>query len=218
MKRTKIITGAVILAFAVLFFIMSFSYGYYTRFGPGSGFFPLWINGGLIVLATLFIIESIREKPSTSAETWPKGKALANIIATIGSLVGASFNYVVSMWLGRPFLERWGRYFFVRPELLHKTDAFFARHGAVSTFTGRLIPGIRHLISIPAGLTRMNLGAFAFYTSLGAGLWSLVLTLFGYFLGGNEALIQQYQHHITVGVIAFVALVIGGYWWWNRRR
>lgn len=140
------------------------------------------------------------------------------LASTIGSLVGASFNYVVSMWLGRPFLERWGRYFFVRPALLHKTDAFFLKHGAVSTFTGRLIPGIRHLISIPAGLTRMNAGAFALYTCLGAGLWSLVLTLFGYFLGGNEALIQQYQRHITVGVILFVALVIGGYWWWNKRR
>jgi len=87
MKRTKIITGAVILAFAVLFFIMSFSYGYYTRFGPGSGFFPLWINGILIILATLFIIESVSEKSEAPQETWPKGKALANILATIGSLV-----------------------------------------------------------------------------------------------------------------------------------
>ena len=140
------------------------------------------------------------------------------LTSTLGSLVGASLNYVVAMWLGRPFLERWGRYFFVRPELLHKTDVFFLRHGALSTFTGRLIPGIRHLISIPAGLTRMNPGAFAFYTCLGAGLWSLILTLFGYFMGGNEALIKEYQHFIIIGVIAFVALVIGGYWWWNTRR
>ena len=140
------------------------------------------------------------------------------LASTVGSLVGASFSYVVAMWLGRPFLERWGRYFFVRPELLHKTDVFFAKHGAISTFTGRLIPGIRHLISIPAGLTRMNPGAFAFYTALGAGLWSLVLTLFGYFIGGNEALIREYQHHITVGVIVFVALIIGGYVWWQRRK
>jgi membrane protein DedA with SNARE-associated domain len=64
----------------------------------------------------------------------------------------------------------------------------------------------------------MNFGAFAFYTSLGAGLWSFVLTLFGYFLGGNEALIREYQHLITVGVVAFVALIIGGYVWWQRRR
>lgn len=140
------------------------------------------------------------------------------LASTAGSLFGASINYYAALWVGRPFLERWGRYFFVRPQLLHKTDAFFARHGAVSTFTGRLIPGIRHLISIPAGLTRMNLAAFAFYTCAGAGLWSLVLTLFGYVLGGNEALIQAYQHHITAGVIAFVTLVIGGYWWWNKRR
>lgn len=140
------------------------------------------------------------------------------LASTIGSLVGASFNYVVAMWLGRPFLERWGHYFFVRPELLHKTDTFFAKHGAISTFTGRLIPGIRHLISIPAGLTRMNPGTFALYTCLGAGLWSLVLTLFGYFLGGNEALIKEYQHHITVGVIVLVTLIIGGYVWWQKRR
>jgi membrane protein DedA with SNARE-associated domain len=140
------------------------------------------------------------------------------LASTVGSLVGASFNYGVAMWVGRPFLERWGRYFFVRPQLLHKTDVFFARHGAVSTFTGRLIPGIRHLISIPAGLTRMNPGTFAFYTLLGAGLWSLILTLFGYFLGGNEALIKQYQHHITFGVIAFVVLIIVGYVVWQRRK
>jgi membrane protein DedA with SNARE-associated domain len=138
--------------------------------------------------------------------------------ATVGSLVGASINYAFAMWVGRPFLERWGRYFFVRPELLHKTDHFFEKYGAISTFTGRLIPGIRHLISLPAGLTRMHPGRFAFYTCLGAGLWSGILTLFGYFLGGNEALIKEYQHFITLGVIAFVVLIIGGYVWWQKRR
>jgi len=143
---------------------------------------------------------------------------LIMLASIVGCLAGASLNYAVALWVGRPFLERWGRYFFVRPALLHKTDAFFARHGAVSTFTGRLIPGIRHLISIPAGLARMNPGTFAFYTCLGAGLWSLVLTLLGYLLGGNEALIREYRHFITAGVILFVALIIGGYVWWQKRR
>lgn len=144
--------------------------------------------------------------------------ALILLASTTGSLFGATLNYVFALWVGRPFLERWGRYFFVRPELLHKTDAFFFRHGAISTFTGRLVPGIRHLISLPAGLTRMNLAAFAFYTSLGAGLWSVVLITFGWFIGGNVALMQKYQHLVTAGVIAFVAMVIGGYVWWQRRR
>ncbi len=135
----------------------------------------------------------------------------------LGGVVGASLNYFFALWVGRPFLERWGRYFFVRPALLHRTDAFFARHGAVSTFTGRLIPAIRHLISLPAGLARMSYAKFAFYTSLGAGLWSLVLATFGYFIGGNELVIREYYHFIILGVLAFVALVIGTYWAWQRR-
>lgn len=143
---------------------------------------------------------------------------LIMLASTLGCLAGASLNYFFALWVGRPFLERWGRYFFVRPELLHKTDVFFARHGAVSTFTGRLIPGIRHLISLPAGLARMNFAAFALYTCLGTGLWSFILTLFGYFLGGNEALIREYQHLITAGVIAFVAAIVVAYVWWQRRK
>ena len=143
---------------------------------------------------------------------------LVILASTIGSVVGASINYAFAFWVGRPFLQRWGRYFFVRPELLHRTDTFFNKHGAVSTFTGRLIPGIRHLISLPAGLTRMNLGKFIFYTTLGAGMWSLVLTVFGYFLGGNQALIRDNQHFITLGVLAFVVIIIGGYIWWQKRH
>jgi Uncharacterized membrane-associated protein len=140
------------------------------------------------------------------------------LAAITGGLVGASINYAFALWVGRPFLERWGRYFFVRPELLQKTDHFFERYGAISTFTGRLVPGIRHLISLPAGLARMHLATFALYTCLGAGLWAVILTLFGYFLGGNQALLREYQHYITAGVIAFVVLVIGGYIWWQKRR
>lgn len=144
--------------------------------------------------------------------------ALIVLASTVGSLFGASINYAFALWVGRPFLERWGKYFFVRPPLLHKTDAFFARHGAVSTFTGRLIPGIRHLISLPAGLTRMHFGKFAFYTCLGAGLWSLILTAMGYLIGSNEALVQQYLKQITIGLIIFVAAGLLFYWRWQKNR
>ncbi len=143
---------------------------------------------------------------------------LIALSSTLGSLAGASLNYVFALWVGRPFLERWGKYFFVRPELLHKTDAFFLKHGAISTFTGRLIPGIRHLISLPAGLTRMNYGKFAFYTSLGAGIWSLILTAMGWYIGGNEELIARYLKQITIGLVLVMVAGIALYWWWQKRK
>ena len=140
------------------------------------------------------------------------------LASTIGSLMGAFVNYGFALWVGRPFLERYGKYFFVRPALLHKTDAFFARHGAISTFTGRLIPGIRHLISLPAGLCRMKVMTFAFYTAFGAGLWSAILIALGYFIGGNETLLQDNLPLVTIALIVFVGLTLVGYTVWQRRQ
>jgi len=139
------------------------------------------------------------------------------VASTVGSVAGAFINYGFALWVGRPFLERYGRYFFVRPALLHKTDAFFAKHGAVSTFTGRLIPGIRHLISLPAGLCRMNPLVFSLFTAIGAGIWSVILIALGYWVGGNQALIEEHLHLVTVAVLAFVALTLVGYYLWQRR-
>lgn len=140
------------------------------------------------------------------------------LASTLGSLAGAFINYAFALWVGRPFLERYGRYFFVRPTLLQRTDAFFARHGAISTFTGRLVPGVRHLISLPAGLTRMNPLTFGLYTSLGAGIWSLVLIAMGYLIGGNEALIRENLHLVTLGALGFVGLTLLAYGLFQRRR
>lgn len=140
------------------------------------------------------------------------------LVSTLGSLAGASINYVFAMWVGRPFLERYGKYFFVRPALLHKTDAFFRKHGAISTFTGRLILGIRHLISLPAGLTRMNFAKFTFYTCLGAALWSAILALLGYFIGGNVQFFEEHKLLITALILAFIAATLMGYYFWQRNR
>ncbi len=129
------------------------------------------------------------------------------IAALGGSLVGAFTNYFLAFWLGRKFLLRYGHYFFIKEETLLKMEDFFATHGHISTFTGRLIPGIRQLISIPAGLAKMNIVEFSLYTALGAGIWALVLTLLGYFIGENEELIKQYLHQITIGVVGFVLIV-----------
>jgi membrane protein DedA with SNARE-associated domain len=143
--------------------------------------------------------------------------ALILLASTLGSLAGALVNYGFALLVGRPFLERYGRWFFVRPALLHRTDAFFLSHGAISTFTGRLIPGIRHLISLPAGLTRMPMRTFVFYTCLGAGIWSTILVAMGYLVGGNETLIQDNLPLVTAAVLGFVTLTIAGYYLWQRR-
>ncbi|MBB1127094.1 DedA family protein [Thiospirillum jenense] len=138
--------------------------------------------------------------------------------STIGSVAGAFINYYAALWIGRPVLERYGRYFFVRPALLHKTDQFFMRHGAISTFTGRLIPGIRHLISLPAGLCRMPIAVFAFYTSLGAVLWSMVLIALGYFIGNNEAVLRDHLPVVTLVTVISVGVMLTAYILWQRRR
>ncbi len=142
---------------------------------------------------------------------------LTMLAATLGSWAGASLNYAFALWVGRPFLEKYGKYFFVRPALLHKTDTFFQKHGAISTFTGRLVLGIRHLISLPAGLTRMNFATFSFYTCLGAAVWSLVLVLMGYFIGGNEAVIKENLPYLTAAILLSVGAILGAYYWWQKR-
>lgn len=144
--------------------------------------------------------------------------ALIFLASTFGSLAGAFVNYGFALWVGRPFLERYGRWFFVRPHLLHKTDAFFNRHGAISTFTGRLVPGIRHLISLPAGLTRMRPLTFSLFTCLGAGIWSIVLIALGYFIGGNEVLLKENLPLVTGALVVLVVLMLAVYALWQRRR
>ncbi len=130
---------------------------------------------------------------------------LVVLIGIAGSLAGALFNYYIAMHFGRRFLLKYGRYFFVKPETLDKLEAFFQKHGELSTFNGRLIPGIRQLISLPSGLARMNLFKFSFYSALGAGIWVIVLVTVGYLVGSNAALISQYLH--TATLIALVSIV-----------
>ena len=109
--------------------------------------------------------------------------ALACAAGLLGSLSGAYFNYYLSAKLGEPFLRRYGKWFFLKPEALDRACEVFNRYGALTTFVCRLIPVIRQLISIPAGLARMPLGTFTFFTSLGAGIWTFLLALAGYSLG-----------------------------------
>ncbi len=109
------------------------------------------------------------------------------------------------MHFGRKFILKYGKYFFIKEETLDKLEAFFIKHGELSTFNGRLIPGIRQLISLPAGLARMNIAKFSFYSGLGAGVWVVVLVALGYLLGSNEELISEYLKSATL--IALISVV-----------
>ena len=140
------------------------------------------------------------------------------IVSLMGSMTGAMINYYGALLVGRSFLLRYGRYFFIKPSALQKMEEFFEKHGHISTFTGRLIPGIRQLISIPAGLSRMDLRTFTLYTALGAGLWGTILTLLGYIIGDNQALIETYLTQITILVLVCVVLSLLFYFYWQRKK
>jgi len=127
------------------------------------------------------------------------------LVGILGSVAGALLNYYLAMHLGRRIILKYGKYFFIKDETLDKLDTFFTKHGEISTFTGRLIPGIRQLISLPAGLARMNMAKFSFYTAIGAGIWVVVLVGVGYVVGSNEELISEYLKSATL--IALVSVV-----------
>ena len=141
---------------------------------------------------------------------------IAIAVGILGSLAGALFNYYLAVKFGRKFLIKYGKYFFIKEPTIVKMEEYFKSHGHISTFSGRLIPAVRQYISFPAGLARMNLFVFCIYTSLGAGIWVIILTLLGYFLGGNEALIKEYLH--TIIIVILVLLAILGIWYYRKTK
>ncbi|MFA5109029.1 MAG: DedA family protein [Patescibacteria group bacterium] len=140
--------------------------------------------------------------------------ALIILAGTLGSVIGATVNYILSRSLGRLVIyklaaSRWAKLFLITPEKIAAAEKYFLSNSRSATFFGRLIPVVRHLISIPAGFCRMPYGQFVFYTALGAALWVSVLSALGYFLGANQALIERYYREISWGLIILVILWIG---------
>ena len=136
------------------------------------------------------------------------------LLGVLGSLGGALFNYYFALKFGRTFLLKYGKYFFVSHESIEKTEKFFKNHGHISTFSGRLIPGLRHYISLPAGLAKMNLFVFCLYTTLGAALWVVILTVLGYYLGDNQELIKEYLRYLIIGLLLTLSIV--GFWYYKK--
>ena len=153
---------------------------------------------------------------------------LVVLFATIGAGIGASINYVVALYVGRPVVYRfanskWGKMCMLNEEKVKKSEQYFDKHGIAATLTGRLIPGIRHLISIPAGLARMNYWKFLLYTVLGAGAWHTILAALGWYLHAIvpedqlESTIKQYNHYIVIGIVAVVVVVIACLVWKHKK-
>lgn len=148
---------------------------------------------------------------------------LAVAAGTLGSVLGALVNYTLAVLVGEPVLRRYGRYVLVSERSLDRTEAFFRRHGEISTFIGRLLPVIRHLISIPAGISRMRLGRFAAFTALGAGLWCGILTYLGWLIGRHggdveRAIGPSVHRTLMLYVLPGAAILVLGYVWWRRRQ
>ena len=136
---------------------------------------------------------------------------VAIFMGTAGSLIGAYANYYAAHYLGRPLLLKYGKYVWITEEKFARVERYFKDHGEISTFIGRLLPVVRHLISLPAGLAGMNHVKFSLYTLAGAGIWVTILTYIGYFIGANQELIMQYSHQAVIGVVIVSAAIIALY-------
>ena len=137
---------------------------------------------------------------------------VALAVGVLGSLAGAYVNYYLALWVGKPFLEKYGKWFFLKPAALERACEVFNKYGAATTFVCRMVPAIRQLISIPAGIARMPLGSFTLFTALGAGVWTAILVFVGYGLGKTAGDIT-YLELCTKGkemAAAHLPFVIGG--------
>ena len=148
-----------------------------------------------------------------ATDSYPINVLLIVLFGTIGAMLGAIINYLLAMWLGRPIIyafadSKVGHLCLLSSEKVKKAEDYFNDHGKVSTFVGRLIPGIRQLISIPAGLSKMNFGQFLLYTFLGAGIWNIVLALLGYIAHGQMDLIHAYSHELSIAIMALLAVAV----------
>ena len=157
---------------------------------------------------------------------------LVVLVATLGALAGSTANYFAAYYLGRPMIYRFansrlGHLCLLNQQKIEKAEKYFYDHGVVATLTGRLLPGIRQIISIPAGLSKMKFWKFALYTTIGAGIWNCVLATLGWYLHSFVPLdqlnskIEEYNSHIQIIVVAalvLIALIAGLVWYFKRKK
>jgi membrane protein DedA with SNARE-associated domain len=145
---------------------------------------------------------------------------IALVCGVVGSIIGALANYYGAQLIGRPLIQRYGKYVLLSEKNLLRSEKFFAEHGEISTLIGRLFPVIRHLISIPAGLHRMPLPKFILYTAVGAAVWCAILTWIGYFLGQHEGVLRTEEIHryVTWAMMVLIPVTLIAIWIYVVRR
>ena len=185
-----------------------------------------WAVGGLMAIESSFIPfpSEVVIPPAVYVAANPESRGgmkiwLVVLVGTLGALLGAFINYFLSKFLGRPIVykfaeSRLGHFLLLDASKVEKAEMFFRDHGAISTLVGRLIPAIRQLISIPAGLSNMKILPFALYTAIGATFWNIILAILGYLAHGQKDVIQAYSHELSIGLVGLGVLFIA-YMAWN---
>ena len=151
------------------------------------------------------------------------GAVAAIASGVLGSVLGSVASYLVAGWVGRGFVRRFGKYVLISERSLERSERYFAAHGEISVLIGRMLPVVRHLISIPAGVARMALPRFVAYTGLGALVWCTILVAIGFELGRHEGVlrtaeVQRYVSRVLLVVVPLLAVTAGIYVLWQRRR
>lgn len=182
---------------------------YMDNMNYGTIILLMIVESSFIPFPSEVVVPPAAYKASQGAESG-MNIILVVVFATIGAITGALINYFLALWLGRPIIHtfadsRLGKMCLLSSEKVQKAEDYFIKHGKSSTFIGRFIPGIRQLISIPAGLARMNLLPFIVFTAIGAGIWNIILAVMGYIAHGQASLIDKYSREISL-----IAILLGG--------
>lgn len=201
-----------------------------TDYLNAAWFFDWFVNNASYLFVFIFMMIESSFIPFPSEVVVPPAAYLAVqkgdmnlllvvLVATAGALAGALVNYVLSLLIGRPIVyafanSRFGHACLINQEKVEKAEAYFDKHGAASTFIGRLIPAVRQLISIPAGIARMNIWVFCIFTALGALVWNAILAFLGWWLAQHVSLsglydaVEKYNGYLTIGGLCLLALCI----------
>lgn len=176
-----------------------------------SSFIPF--PSEVVIPPAAYVVKTHPESSLNATSSYALNVLLIILFGTLGALIGAIINYILAMWLGRTIIyafadSKFGHLLLLSSEKLQKAEDYFNKYGKVSTFIGRLIPAIRQLISIPAGLARMNFGSFLLYTTLGALMWNTMLAMLGYIAHGQADLINRYSHELSLIIVTLFVVVI----------